>query len=629
MRGLYSVAELMNAGKALVRAIGQIGTEFGTDHDLTLHAAARLLFGGQVAASHLYDALEPRTADATGRDAFSSLYGLVTEKPAVPARGLIALLTTLDAPYKIAAGTLITFPAEAFVDGVERSFTTLEDVDCPGRFLSGTPSLSAGSGVHKLRPKSDVGVAAYRARDLAQVKADGGASTWLVVVRSANPDDQSLDLLTPLPGALRDVPSETVEHYTTGVVVSAECTVAGVIGNVSQARVEVEVDGISPSPFAVLIEMGGGADEIGAVHPDTERTVALLEDTQACPPGFGNAQHFRELALSCPDVALDDVIVYRHVRGPGTIDLVCIGPSGGLRAPSYPDTNLGYVPWGNNTRYIGEVQAARIAAWLKTRTSYFDDVRVRSVEWDYRGAALAESGDARFLQAVCRVDMNVTPAVGYGPDCGSVIEVTPHTRDAAKLYPSTITSGIPLALKPGHRVWAAVGPATTNGRHPFATVVTEVLSVAHDRSYATIQPVTDLLPDNYALAVPGTSAFDLRIMRWGSAGPVTQPVLDATYAYFDRLGPGSYPIAPKGPGYVQRFWGPTLARPMPGLELDRWPPEGRRRSSGLRASELRAELLAVTGVERVGLGRLADDLLDYDPAPLMTLACVGVLPRYA
>ena len=51
--GLYTLRELVAAGKALVANIGQIGTETGTDHDLTLHAAARLLFGNQVAAAHL------------------------------------------------------------------------------------------------------------------------------------------------------------------------------------------------------------------------------------------------------------------------------------------------------------------------------------------------------------------------------------------------------------------------------------------------------------------------------------------------------------------------------------------------------------------------------------------------
>ena len=226
-----------------------------------------------------------------------------------------------------------------------------------------------------------------------------------------------------------------------------------------------------------------------------------------------------------------------------------------------------------------------------------------------------------------RVDVQVEPEEWYGPDCGEAFDIIPHTRDASRLYPARVGRPIPLGLRAGHRVWALVSHATTTGRHPFATVVTEVLSIAPDRAYAVIQPVTGLQLGS-AAAPLGTSALDLRVFRWGSAGPLTQGVIDAIFALFDGLGPGSYPIAPKGPGYVQRFWGATLATPLPESELSRWPPEGRRWSSGLRGSALTSALLGVRGVRRVELGRLTDDLLDYDPAPLMTLALHGVLARY-
>lgn len=633
MSRFYAIAELVRAGKALLRggtgAVTQVGTESFTDHDLTLHAAARLLQGGQVAAAYLEAQLDPRTMDATGRDRLVSLLGIRIARPAASARGLIAFLTDLGAPYVIPAGTLVEFPAEAFADGIARSYRTLEDVDCPGPFVTSSAPLAPGSGLHKLRPRSSTGATAYRARDLAQVKADNGTSTWLVVARSANLSDQSIDLLAPVLGALHDTDAETVEHYTTGVVVSAECITPGAAGNAPPARMATEDTGISPAPLAVLLEMSGGGDEVGEASADTARTVRVIEDTIACPPGFGNVQHWREIALACPDVLLDDVVVYQHVRGLGTIDLVCIGPSGGMRAPSYPDTDLRYVPWGNNTRVIGDVQAARVDAWCRSQASYFDDVRAHSVRWDYRGTTYAEAGYLRFLQGVCRIDMNMTPALGYGPDAGIVLEVTPHTRDASKLYPASIAGTIPLAISPGQRVWAAVGPSTASGQHAFATIVTEVLSVAHDRSYLTIQPVTDLLAPNHALAVPGTDVLALKVLRWGTAGPITQPAIDAVVSYFDELGPGSYPIAPKGPGYVQRFWGAELAAPMDEPAILRWPPEGRRWSSGLRASELRARLLEVEGIAHVRLGKLADDLLDADPVPLMTLSLNGTLPRYA
>lgn len=630
MRGLYSIRELVRAGKAIVQGIGQIGTEVGSDHDLTVHAAARLLFGSQVSAAYLDEQLDPKSADATRLDALSELYGLSYARPATKARGLAMIITDLSAPFTVLAGTELAFPPEAFHDGVARTFVTLEDVDCPGAAGDVPVLLGTGSGIHELRPRASNGVAAYGAREVAQVKADGNTSTWLVVVRATHPEDQTLELLSPLTGSVRDTNVDTVRRYATGVVVPVECTAEGDTGNVVPTRAAVELDGFSAPPAVSLLEMGGGGGEVGDANQDLRRTVRLVEDTMACPPGFGNAQHLRELVLSCPEAALDDAVVYQHLRGPTTVDIVCIGPSGGMRSTGFPDTNLGFVAWGNNTRRIGEVQAARIEAWLKPQLSYFDDVRVHSVEWDYRGNTFAESGFVQYLQAVTRIDLNLTAGQGYGPDAGIVVDVTPHTRDTSKLYPRALTLKIPDALEPGHRVWVTAGHRTTTGRHPFATVVTEVLSVAHDRSYATIRPLSGLLPPNYAsVSVPGSDQLDLTVLRWGTAGPITQPVLDAVFAYFDALGPGSYPIAPKGPGYVQRFHGSTLAMPKEEPAILRWPPEGRRWNSGLRGAELRAAILAVEGVVGVRIGKLADDLVDYDPMPLCTLALNGVLPRYA
>lgn len=630
MRGLYAISELLRAGKVIAQGIGQIGTELLSDHDLTLHAAARLLFGSQVAAAYLFDQLDPKSADATRLDMLAELYGLSFARPATKARGLAMILTDLSAPYTILAGTELPFPAEAFHDGVARTFVTLEDVDCPGLAIDAPALLGTGSGIHKLRPRTPNGVSQYVARDVAQVRADGNTSTWLVAVRTVSADDQSLTLVSPLSGSLRDTNVDTVKRYATGVVVPVGCTVEGATGNVAPTRAEVELTGFATPPRAILLEMGGGGDEVGEANQDAARTVRFTEDAMACPPGFGNAQHLRELVLACPDVALDDAIVYQHLRAPTTAEIVCIGLSGSMRAADFPSAHLEYVAWGNNTRRIGEVQAARVEGWLKPQLSYFDDVRVRSVEWDYRGNTFAESGYVQYLQAVTRVDLNITPGQGYGPDAGVVLDVTPHTRDASKLYPRALTMTIPRELEPGHRVWAAVGHRTTTGRHPFATVVTEVLSVAHDRSYATIVPVSGLLPPNHtSIAVPGTDQLDLTVLRWGTAGPITEPVLDAVFAYFDALGPGSYPIAPKGPGYVQRFYGDTLSAPKEEPAIVRWPPEGRRFNSGLRGSELRAAVLAVEGVVGVRVGKLADDLVDCDPIPLHTLSLNGCLPRYS
>lgn len=625
---VYRTSELLAAAKAAIRGtVSGVGTETGTDFDITLHAATRLLHGAQVAAAHVFEQLDPRTADAVNRDRMIDQYGLSFAKPATAARGLMAVFSDMEGPYQLEAGTLIEVPGTAFHDGQARTYRTLESVDSPGEI--GTVSgLASGSSAHKLRLKTSTGVSAYGRGAVVRVVGNAGNSASLVVVRRANLEDQSLDLYFPARDGLRHSGEESAELYTRGVVVAVECVTPGALGNAWAASAHVSIAGLADPAFIMLFEMGGGGEEVGDIDADQERVTRLIEDTIACPPSFGNAQHWREIALACPDVDLDDAVVYQHVRGPGTIDIVCIGRRGSLRAPTFPNARLDFAGWGNNSRRIGEVQAARIETWCRARASYFDDLRVRSVEWDYRGNTFAELGPTRFHEAVSRVDVSIEAEGGYGPDAGVALDVIPHLRDASRLYPARAGGLIHEAIQVGHRVWAVVGHATTNGRHPFVTVVTEVVSIAADRSYATIAPVTALAPGTPGEAFEDSDPLDLCVLRWGTAGPVTEAVVSAVYDYFDALGPGSYVLAPKGPGHVERFSGADVAAPVPGVELTRWPPEGRRWSSGLRGSELRTQLVRIEGVRSVELGRLADDLLDYDPVPLATLALNGVLPRY-
>ena len=638
---LYSVAELLTMGKTYVRKemerLGKgIGTEFGTDFDLTLHAATRLLFGGQVAAQNLYDRLLPGTADAQGRDELAGVLGVTTAHAATPARGYAAFLAAdIRSAFTLPAGTTFTIPAERFADGVSREFRTLQDVDSAGNTdMSAFYATASGTGIHKLRPATLDGVAAFGPGDLLVVSDGAGAAPWFVVVRSANRADESLELVSPVLSAMRGRSTEVLARLTRGAVVAVEAVEAGVAGNAPAARAQLsDLDG---EPYVLLYGTSGGGDAVGEPDVDTERVVRLLEDTVACPPSFGNDQHWREIALATPGVLLDDVVVYRHVRGVGTIDLVCIGRSGSVRAPAFPDANLANVSWGSNSRFIGDVQAALVESWCRAQASYFDDIKAHSVQWDYRGNTFAEVGSATFFQSVCRVDVDISVAAGYGPDCGVAFDCIPSGRHVSRLYAARPGERVLDALRPGHRVWAAVGPSRSAGRHPFTTIVTEVLSIAPDRSYASIAPVSGLLPASLPITldvggqqIPYVGELELLVLRWGTAGPVTQGVIDAVHGYFDRLGPGSYTLAPKGPGYVQRFWPDQLATPEPGVELLRWPPEGRRWASSVRGSELRAEILRVAGVDSVELGRLSDALLDYDPAPLMTTALNGVLPRYA
>lgn len=629
MLSLYKLSELIAAAKAIIRTtIGGVGTEPGTDHDLTIHAAANLLHGSQVAGQHIYEQLEPRTADAENRDRMVSFYGLSFEKEATKARGLIGITYGPDTigSFTIDAGTEITLPGSAFTDGAERTFVTLEDIR-HGSYQDGSTEVSfrTGSSIWKVRPQAVTGADFLSPRSLMRVKADSGVSKWVTAAKRVNSADHSVDLLTPVKGTIA-FPIDTddkVALMVNGVVVPVECTTAGAAGNVPWTLTAYETSGLDT--YAIVFEMGGGGDAVSEVDGDTDRVVRLLEDTIACPPSFGNLQHWREIALACPDVDLDDAIVYQHVRGPGTIDIVCIGRSGGVRSTAYPDTNIGFTFWGNNQRRIGEVAAAKVEEWCQSKASYFADVKVRSVEWDWRGNHGAVAGTPAFFLGAGIIDLDIEPHDGYGPDSGVSLDIVPSVKDAALLYPASGT--IDDAIEVGHRVWAQVGHATADAISPFATVVTEILSISSDRAYATIASVADLAPTPVGHSILETP-YSLVVHRWGTAGPLTQSVLDAVYGYYDQLGPGSYILPPKGPGYMSKF-GQNVYPPAPShLSVSRWPSEGRRWSSGLRASELRAAILAIEGVKSVAVGADQDDLIDFDPKLWETLALTGCIPRY-
>lgn len=635
---LYKISELVAAAKAVIRgapATALVGTEEGTDIDLTINAAARLFQGTQVAAAHVAQQLDlsptdgSTPADAQRRDQLIDQLGLVFTRDATPARGLMAI--TFDPAvtaggFRMTAGSEITFPAALFGDGVERTFRLLEDVN-HGGYFNADLQLAVGSGIRKIVPVSADGVDNFYDRTLLIVKSDGGTATYWAAVRTANQADKSLDLIGSLHGNMTSASTNRLDQFVHNCVVAVECTTPGKIGNAPYVRNDFEAT-MAILPFAlgigILLEMGGGGDAIADIDPDTSRVVRLIEDTLAMPPSFGNLQHWREIALSCPDVDLDDAVVFQHVRGPGTIDIVCIGRSGSVRSSTYPDANLSFCFWGNNARRIGDVQAQVVERWCQSQASYFDDIKVRSIEWDWRGNTYIDNSPDAFLQAANGVVVEITPQDGYGPDCGASVDVVPHMRHATNLYAASSGLQIDPRLQPGHRVWVTVGHATSDVRHAFATVVTEILSISTDRTIATIADVSDL--------GPGTTALDgglLQVLRWGSAGPLTQPVIDAVFAYYDQLGPGSYTVPPQGPGFVQHFQS-GVAPALPGDGLARWPAEGRRWNSSLRASEIRAAIMAIPGVHGALLAPVGDDggLFDFDPAVFKTLACNGVVALY-
>jgi hypothetical protein len=628
----YSIDELLDAAKAVLRgSVAGVGTEEGTDFDLTINAAARLFHGTQVAGAHVLAQLDPEQADADRRDQLVGMLGLSFTREATPARGLIAVTpgATLNGIFTLKAGTEIVFPGELFADGAERTYRTLSDMGHSLR-INGV-YFALGTGIWKLVPKigasSGTGLGWLGAR-MALVLTTGDPAALegqYVFVRSVNKDDQSVDLLAAVRAAITLDISNRIVGYVPDLVVEAECTTPGAAGNAPYA-VNAYVDetaGVQDGQLvATLIEMSGGGDAVSDIDVDSARVSARIEDTLAMPPGYGNAQHWREVALACPDVDLDDVLVYQHVRGPGTIDLVCIGRRGSLRADAYPAVDSSFCGWGNNSRRIGEAQAARVTNWCRSQASYFDDILARSVEWDWRGNSYPFESYARgFREATSALELSIEAQPGYGPDCGVALDVTPYARHQTRLYAAAQGTQVDPSLRIGQRVWATVGHLNADGRHAFATVVTPILNIAGDRTYVEIADVTVLGPG---------SGFLLHVLRWGSAGPLTQACVDAVFAYYDALGPGSYLEPPHSANYVAHY-SSDIAPIETGQAVTRWPPEGRRWASSLRASELRAALLTIEGVSDVQLYPVGDPggLIDFDPGVFRTLALTGVVPRSA
>lgn len=650
----YRVKQLLDAAKAQIRsAITSVGTEDGSDLSLIIQVAARLFQGHQVGAKYVYDQQLPSTADATSRDRMVGYHGLSLEKAATKARGLLLLSGKVDT--RVAAGTVISFPAACFADGLARSYTLLEDAAFRAAAEAWIATIHAGSNEWKLRisRNSGVGLFGLQEKEAVRIKYAAGATDYVFAGIRRVSQDQTVEVYSPLPS--KPVAAQTVfntwtvnAETHTGVAVAAECTVAGKSGNAGQGTTNYSY---VPSPItapstkvsgtAMVIEMAGGGDAIVGTDADDARQIRLLEDTAAGFPGLGNMAHWRELAIACPDVDVDDAVVYQHARGPGTIDIVAIGRKQRMVPTSFPEARTDFTH-GLNGRRIGEVQAARIEAWCKAKASYHDDIKVRSVEYEYLGEDQVEDvwNSNEFFRSTPCLRLEITPQDGYGPDCGVAwTPINPHTdyttNGNVRLYPSTTATGLSTdfvddSLEPGQRVWVQLKTVAQPGTGldslgaPMLVLVTTIKSIDRRRLFVT---VADLDGADGGDAVNNTGLgiyYGAQILAWGPAGPLTQPVIDAVYDYYDALGPGGYLDTPKDPTYVRQFQAAVSAVAVhPGRALSRWPPEARRWAGGFRLNELWQHLMAIKGVKSVGSG-----FHDFDPLPFHTLASRGLTPRY-
>lgn len=617
---VYKIRDLVLAFKAQIRsAIASVGTEDKTDHGMMANVAAYMFQTAQVASVYVYEQLFAATADASNRDRMVDYHGLDFTREATKACGLIILHGPAVAAT-IPAGTTIAFPAASFPDGVARSYVTTEAAFFTAGTWSGKTVVTKST-EWKVRIDGVGGPLGMVAKDVYSID---GATDWVNAIRRVNFDDGSIDPY--LPHYKQPVSTKTVGVYAYSAVVAAECTVAGKAGNACSAR--ATFSGLSYTEARIL-EMSGGGDAVTAIDTD-ERVIRILEETEAGQPSLGNAQHLRELVLSCPLVDLDDAIVYSHVRGPGTVDVVAVGRSGRLVNTTYPDMRNDFFlcPW--NGRRIGEEAAKKVEAWINEkdadggalRVSYFDDIKVRSVEYDYAGETYDIWDSESLFRSATALTINIDYLPGYGPDNGTDASYVPYAQHDTNLYPASAPAFISSDFKVGDRVWIKFEPP--DGRLPFVTVVTKILAIPLSRSYAVVSSMTSIMTGTL---LDGTSGAI--VTAWGAAGPLTQPVIDATFDYFDQLGPGGYRVVPHGPGYQRAFNTSAELYLAPGVALTRWPPEGRRWSGGFRLAELNARLMAIKGLRswtvEAANGEATNDI---DPQPMYTLALRGVVPVY-
>ncbi len=610
---IYKISELLTAGKAAVRAvITTAATEPGSDFSLLIDVAARMWQGGQVAAAHVYEQLFPRTMDATNRERLLAKHGIDFTKEATKARGyVLAGSNNTLFEHHIVKGATFEFPADNFGDGVARTYVAIEDA-----FFRPEADvwISAVTGQGNSHVKVQTRTASLRVGDVLVREFTSPLVGAVGVVKSADATSRMYDLWFPFAGDIVD--GQTIVQDAKLMLVKVEAQDAGETGNATgYYPADTALSDVTSSDTeitrAMLLEAGGGGDAVGAVDDDTERVIRVLEDYEAAPPSNGNPQHWREIALQCPDVDLDDAIVYTGVRGPASIDIVAIGRKGQLACTPFPDCHVGHLPFGHNTRRIGDVQAGIVEAWCKTRASYFDDIKVRSVEWDRRGTHPNAAG-VEFFRSTTSLQISVTPLPGHSPDSGAFISYAPYEgADLTKLYPGSASLRIDPRIKIGDRVQVSLRSMHSNA-YPRVFAVTQVIGFDYDRRFAI---VADLSPLSAMLMPLRDNA---RIDTWFTACSLTQAVQDAAWDYFDGLGPGSYTTVPLDPTY-QDDLGATI-RQVPAVRIARWPDEGRRWPGGLRKAALQARIQAVPGVKSVSITRLSGaEGVDFDPAPLQTL----------
>lgn len=615
----YTLAELKAGFRAIIRGgsyTSSLDTGPQSDSGVMGEVVSLMWQGMQVAAVYAYNQLVPATADQTNIERMQRLHGTVRTRPATKARGRLVLMdlnSASGADTEVVAGTVMT--TTSFFQGEELVRNLVLTTTCNAvlpAWTGKTVGFGSTSRCIFVRPDVD-GIA------VGDVISVGGGG--VLYVREV---DYDADAFYPFAWT-GTLPAEPTAGATLtaerGGIAEWESDVAGLAGY-APPYASIDLTDYPGLQYGFVLDCGGMGDEIPL---DEAYDLKHLEDEIAGHAGHANHQHYRELALACPDVQLDDAFVYSGVRGPGSVDVVCVGRSGGFSFERAPDLELRHFIGGY--RFIGDVAARKVAEWMKGKTPYLADVRVLAMEPDFSGPDRDDGTETTNWNTGIEAVVYVTPMPGYEGDTfptdtaftfDAILPIGDETF-ARRVFDST-PAGIRSDIAVGQRILIAqpyIGSLTA-GRAPYFSRVVTITNIDPvDREWFDVdQPL-------FGGVTGSVSGY------WFPAGPLTQPCLTAIHDMFDAMGPGSFPTRPVSVAYANEL---GVTAPFNDIDrqdaMVRWPPEDRRMPSSYRASEIVRAVSAVPGVRSVRVTGLFGEFADYDPMPFQRLSPRGVIVVY-
>lgn len=440
-------------------------TSPGSDYDLMARVAAAVFRGNQGQAKFLVDQILPGTCE----DAYVTRHAnwrKLTPQPAAGAQGN----TRLTAP----SGTDIQPEGSTMThaDGTVYELTAPATIHMPT--WSGKVVAEGSTRSRLIVSPNTTGMAAG---DMVIV-----ASTFVTAIKSICPAISAIDLWT---GMWKDPEvNDTIAPYR-GVVASIRAQTTGASTNKSPPE-ELEPDDPEGDGSLTLDSPVGDINETSFIlrlsgGGDAETTAELRSRVQAYDTqGIdATAEHYRQLARTCPNVRLADAIVFPNFRGMGAHTIQLIGIEG--------------------ARLVSQPVVDTVQEWIDEHAAAGDDVEVEALDYD-----------EQFVLWV-----GIYPRSGYEPDFANENFLAKESGSTTtKICLMSDPTGI---IQPNHRTTIIMDPG---GAEPRG-FQRKVLSVGSD--YIVID-----------VPLPEVVADEDQVLP---AGPLTEPVLEALEAMFDSFGP--------------------------------------------------------------------------------------------